>query len=212
MKLQTESSQAAIDVERLKNQIGKSQSQIATLQEEASNLVLKAEQAGFVRPFPIKDSNSVKPTNTNSTFFGNVFDAQNRNIPVRRGQPLFAISGLETSLIAYLNEDSVEQLEVGQNAILKFERAPSETFEGTVVDIFETESFTQTSNSNTLPEDDSTGQPGQRTPSLPQYRVVIASSDIPPEIVLGSCGGTRISTPPRTAFEKLWLISEQWWK
>ena len=216
VKLQTESPQAAIDVGHLKNQIEKRQAQIATLEVEASNLVLKAEQAGFVRPFPIKDSSSdsssVKLTNTNSTFFGNVFDEQNRNIPVRRGQPLLAISGFETSLIAYLNEDSVEQLEVGQNAILKFERTPSETFEGTVVDIFEAESLTQTTSSNTLPEDGLTGQSGQRTPSLSRYRVVIASSDIPPEIVVGSSGGARISTPPRTAFEKLWLISEQWWK
>ena len=212
VKLLTESPQAAIDVERLRNQIEKSQSQIATLREETSNLTLKAEQAGWVRPFPIKDPESNEATKTNGTFFRNVFDAENRSIPVRRGQPLFAIAGEEASLIAYLDEGSVEQLEIGQNAILKYERAPNENFQGAVTKIIETESFAQTSSFSTMADETSADQADQQSPSLPQYRVVIAPADISTEIVVGSTGRARISTPPRTAFEKLWRVSERWWK
>ena len=184
------------------------------LEEETLNLSLKSEQAGLVRPIPIREmeSNKPVPTTTNTTFFKNVFDTESRSMLVRRGQSLFVVAEDSPSLIAYLDEGAVEQLEVGQNAKLKYERAPGETFQGTVTQIVETESFAQEAIANTHSVKKQSDQADQQSQSLPQYRVILAPSYMPPEIVIGSTGRARISTPRRTAFEKLWLVGERWWK
>ena len=208
VKLQTESPQAAAEVEQLKNQIQKTQSHIDSLGEKVSSLLLNSDRSGMVKPLTLTGSESDGSGKTNVTLLNTAFDVENRDLLVRRGQPLLTVEGSKRSLIARLEEKSIDRLEVGQKAVLKFERLPSEVFNGFVAKIIKTESVVQPSPKPFFDDEDS----DQPTQARSDYRVIISASKLPSEIASGSIGRVRISISPSTAAEKFLFLANQWWQ
>ena len=202
-KLQAESAKAAVGVEQLRNQITKTRSELLSLLDQRASLDLKAERSGLVRPIPIKADGS---TGLNYTLESTFFDSMNQDIPVRRGQPLFAIEQQNKLLVSYLEENDVEHLEVGQAAVFAFDRIPGKTTEGTVSKIVETEF---------LPAEDANNRYGTSDQSTAlarsRYRIVLFADEIPSEVYCGSSGQGRVSVASQTVLEKLRTIVNRWW-
>ena len=208
VKLQTETAQAAIGVEQLRNQLSKTRTEHQALKLEKASLSLSSERDGLLKPIPLEIGNldSAK-ISTHRILQGTVFDGNNHNLPVRRGQPLFEIEEDQKLLVAHLAEDLVEHLEIGQNATMEFDRLPGTKIKGTVVKIIETDF---------LPSEELVGQIDKvsavHLPNHSRYRVVLQANHMPNDIYSGSNGRARISVDSKTAFQKLNALIQHWWR
>ena len=207
-KLQAELAQAAIGVEQLRNQLSKTAMQLQTLRREDADLKLTAKLDGVVKAIPLEGRQLGKLTKTNRLLKDTVFDARNRNLPVFRGQPLFAIEQTKDGrLIAYLDEDSVEHLEIGQITALEFDRHPGGKIEGTIEQIVETD-FLPLEMANPGGSD----LPTADLPNQSKYRIVIQAAQIPDDVYTGSNGRARISVKSKTAFQKFYAAIQRSWR
>ena len=200
----------AAEVELIRNEIRKVQAQSDAQAREQENLILTSASQGMVRPLTINtDPNVLLPELQDP--YGSLFDAQNKDCFVRRGQPLFVIEGREKKLVSYLGEKDVEFLAVGQKVVVGFNQQIDLKRHGIIEEIIEidvdlNESETESSGMETYID-----QVGNTQTLQTPYRVIISVEDFPVEIMVGSSGRARVSVPMRTMLEKTLFVLDRWW-
>lgn len=207
-----QASAVASEVQLINTEIEKVQAQLEVLEDEQKSLTLSAANGGLLRPITMNANMAYDSADTRMQLSGTLFDAENRDCFVSRGQPLFILEGPEFRLVSYLGEKDVEFLAVGQHIVVAFNQSPAKKLVGTIEAIVETEVKLNEYETASSGMETFIDQSGETQTLQTPYRVIMKLEGFPSWIMVGSNGRARISVANRTLAQKVWFVLDRWWK
>ncbi len=143
---------------------------------------------------------------------GSLFDTENQECYVQRGQPLFVVENEKRRLVAYLGETDVEFLAAGQKVTLFFNQTLHRKFNGAIQKIIQVDVKLNEEESASSGIETFVDQTGAIQTLQTPYRVIISVDQFPQGVLVNSGGRARISVPMRTIAQKVWFVLDRWWQ
>ncbi len=201
---------ASSQINPLTEALAGTEEQLAQREGDRKDLLLTAPRAGAVLPPPVVEKRGDDDTHL-PTWYGSPFDPQNIGAQLKIGTELCKIGNpksLEARLV--IDQGDVEFVLAGQKVAIMLDQTADYVYTNCVIERVSTEdlkispSHLSSLNGGTLPT--KMDPSGVARPLNPIFEAVVPLPEQDPNglLRLGLVGSAKISTAPRTLWERLW--------